>query len=54
MNIYILFIILLLICFINNPTKSIDHFVSINPFTCKYLYDSYNKQYKPFMCDIFN
>lgn len=52
--IIILFLILLLISFLSNPNKPIDHFVSFNPYTCKYYYDSHNKQYKPFMCDLFN
>jgi hypothetical protein len=54
MRVLILFLILLLICLIGNSTKSIDHFVSFNPFNCKYLYNSHNKQYRPFMCDLFN
>ena len=49
-----LFLFLLLIGFLSNHNKSIDHFVSFNPYTCKYFYDSHNKHYKPFMCDLFN
>lgn len=48
--IFILFLILII--FFNN--QSVDHFVSFNPYTCRYFYDSHNKQYKPFMCDLFN
>jgi hypothetical protein len=53
-RIIILFLFLLLIGFLSNPNKPIDHFVSFNPYNCKYFYDSHNKHYKPFMCDLFN
>lgn len=48
------FLLIFISTFMRNPDKPIDHFNSFNPYTCKYYYDSHNKQYKPFMCDLFN